>query len=75
MANKDLAYYMNLDYPIHYIEADGGFVAKIPLLRGCTTYGDTFEEVRELIQDAKRGWLESQLEGNQVIPEPEKVNA
>jgi antitoxin HicB len=72
MTEKYLDYYMNLAYPIRiYPEPDGsGYTAEIPDLPGCLTCADTLEELWEMIEDAKRGWLELALEDGDPIPEP-----
>lgn len=49
----------------------GGWLAEIPLLKGCITDGDSQLEALEMIEDAKRAWLEVALENNEAIPEPE----
>ena len=72
---KTIEYYMSLPYSIVLTplsEADGGgWLAEIPLLQGCITDGDTQLEALEMIEDAKRGWLEVALENAEQIPEPE----
>lgn len=40
-------------------EADGGYSVAVPALRGCTTEGDTIEEVQANIVEAAEGWLAS----------------
>ena len=68
---KDLKYYLNLPYPITlYPAGEGGYVAEIRDLPGCLTQGETAAETLELIEDAKRGWLEVALEDGSIIPEP-----
>lgn len=37
---------------------EGGFVATIPALPGCTTQGETFEETVSMIQDAISGYVQ-----------------
>jgi antitoxin HicB len=73
--NKTIEYYMALPYSIvlTLLSADdgGGWLAEIPLLKGCITDGDTQLEALQMIEDAKRGWLEVALENNEPIPEPE----
>ena len=73
--NKTIEYYMALPYSIVLTplstEDGGGWLAEIPLLKGCVTDGDTQLEALEMIEDAKRGWLEVALEDNEQIPEPE----
>lgn len=69
--NKDLSYYIALPYSILLIpEEDGGWFAEIPELPGCMTFGDTKEEVLELIEDAKLTWISGSLEAGDPIPEP-----
>ena len=43
--NKDLEYYMKVPYPILLIppKGDEGWYARIPLLPGCGTSGETAE--------------------------------
>lgn len=69
---KNLDYYMSLPYSIVLTPSEqGGWLAKIAELPGCTTFGDTQEEVLELIEDAKFAWLAHSLEEGDPIPEPE----
>jgi antitoxin HicB len=71
-ANKTLAYYLALPYTIEIIpdtEA-GGYVARVKELRGCITQAETWEELLEMIEEAKEGWLEVALEHGHPIPEP-----
>lgn len=70
MSEKDLEYYLSLPYRIEIYPDDGGYTAAIPDLPGCLTCGDSREEVLELIEDAKAGWLELALEDGHPIPEP-----
>lgn len=72
MMNKDLEYYLGLPYTIEIIpdEDDGGYVARIRELPGCLTQADTWEELHEMVEDAKRLWLESALAHGDAIPEP-----
>jgi antitoxin HicB len=52
--------------------AEGGYVASIQELAGCITQAETLAEVTLLIEDAKQCWLESALDDNLEIPEPDK---
>ena len=72
MNNKDLDYYLHLPYPVRiYPEPDGsGYTAEVPDLPGCLTCAETLEELWDMIEDAKRGWLELALEDGDPIPEP-----
>jgi len=70
MSEKDLEYYVRLPYRIEIYPDGGGYTAAIPDLPGCLTFGDSLQEVLELIEDAKAGWLELAIEDEQPIPEP-----
>ena len=72
---KTVDYYMNLPYRLEIIPAteEGGYVALFPELPGCITCADTLEDVIEDVMDAKRVWLESELEMGAEIPEPDGI--
>ena len=36
---------------------EGGYIVSIPTLPGCMSQGDTFEDAKEMIQDAITGYL------------------
>ena len=71
--NEKLDYYMSLPYTIEIIPdtKNGGYVAKVVELEGCITQADTWEELKEMIEDAKRNWLEVAIEEELEIPVPE----
>lgn len=50
--------------------ADGSFSAYVPDLPGCTTCGDTTEEVRENIKEAVALYVESLRAHGEVVPPP-----
>jgi predicted RNase H-like HicB family nuclease len=52
-------------------EDGGGWLAEIPLLPGCMSDGETQAEALLMIEDAKRGWIESALVHGDPVPEPE----
>jgi len=71
--SKDLAYYLNLPYTISIQSyPDGGYFAEVKELPGCMTEADTKEELWEMIEEAKKIWIETALEEKVKIPEPEK---
>lgn len=73
---KALDYYLNLPYAILLIpsdEDDGGWLAKIPDLPGCISFGDTKEEALAMIEDAKMGWITHRYEAGYPIPEPQPI--
>jgi len=72
---KTIDYYMNLPYKMEIVpdKEEGGFVASFPDLPGCITIGDTIEEVIQNVIDAKKAWVEAELEVGAMIPEPEEL--
>ena len=70
---KSVDYYMNLSYRLEIIPdlEEGGYVGFFPELKGCITCADTLEELIVNLMDAKHAWVESMLEMNMEIPEPE----
>ena len=66
---------MSLPYTIKIIPdtEDGGYVAKVVELDGCITQADSWEELKEMIEDAMRCWLESALEDGDEIPLPKVI--
>ena len=68
---KPLEYYLSLKYPVTiHIAPEGGFVAEIEDLPGCLAQGETLDEACELIEEARRLWLESAYEDDLDIPLP-----
>ncbi len=52
------------NYTIHLEQYDDGtFFGEILELPGCMTEADTREEVLEMLDDAKKAWLESAMNG------------
>lgn len=49
---------------------DGSYSAYVPDLPGCTTSGDTIDDVRSGIKDAVDSYLESLREHNEPVPPP-----
>jgi antitoxin HicB len=72
MTNKTLDYYLSLPYTIEIIPdvEEGGYVARVKELRGCMTQAETWDELINMIDEAKTGWLEVALEYGHPIPEP-----
>jgi len=60
------------DYHINifYSEEDKGYIADIPDLPMCSSFGDTPAEALEELLIAKNLWLESAKENNKTIPQP-----
>lgn len=58
-----------LEYTVVFEPADeGGYVAIVPALPGCSTQGETFEETVEMVQDAIQGYIAVMKEQGQEIP-------
>ncbi len=53
---------------------DGSFSAYVPDLPGCTTCGDSVEEVKTLMQEALEFHLEGMRDAGQPIPLPTTVS-
>jgi predicted RNase H-like HicB family nuclease len=66
---------MNQKYLIVIEQADdGSFSAYVPDLPGCTTCGDSIEEVKSLMKEALEFHLEGLRESGQPIPMPTTVS-
>lgn len=50
--------------------SDGSYSAHAPDLPGCTTSGETANEVRQGIKDAVATYIESLREHNEPVPPP-----
>ena len=76
MPKKILEYYLQLPYTITLKRGTGDgeeyWVARIVELPHCMTHGSTPEEALRDIEDAKKEWIESNLEDGLPIPEPSK---
>jgi len=69
--DKPLEFFLSKAYPfVVYPAEEGGYVAEIEELPGCLTQGETLEEIEELIDDARRLWIEAAYETGEEIPLP-----
>lgn len=69
--DRPLSFYLGLNYPVtFYPDDDGGFTVEIADLPGCITQGDNLKEAAEMIDDARKLWIESTYEDNAPIPMP-----
>ena len=61
------------NYPIiiEYSDEDQGYIARVPALKYCTAFGETYEEAAREIQDAIEGWLTVAKEKGLSIPSPD----
>lgn len=57
------------NYTVLYKPAEeGAYVATCPALSGLITEGDTYEETRERVSEAIKGYLESLRKNGEPIP-------
>jgi len=72
--DKDLDYYMGLNYPytVEEIEEDEGRTFSLSFidLPGCGAEGATIEEARARLEEAKEAWIQTALDAELPIPEP-----
>ncbi|MEQ1706590.1 MAG: type II toxin-antitoxin system HicB family antitoxin, partial [Rickettsiales bacterium] len=60
------------DYHINifYSDEDGGYIADIPDLSGCSAFGETAEQALKEVEKAKALWLEVSKKKKQKAPIP-----
>ncbi|MBU2579045.1 type II toxin-antitoxin system HicB family antitoxin [Patescibacteria group bacterium] len=51
---------------------EGGYIVTVPMLPGCVTEGDTFEEAQEMTKDAIQCYIESLIKHKEPVPEESK---
>jgi predicted RNase H-like HicB family nuclease len=59
-----------LTLPVMIEMDEDGYFASCPVLQGCYTQGDTYEEVLQNIQDAIQLHLEDRIANDEELPEP-----
>ena len=76
--HKDLAYYLDLPYPVqlsHQREDDDEYwLAELLDLPGCMADGSSPDEALKSLEEAKRLWIETQIEDGYEVPEPAQVH-
>jgi len=45
----------------------------VPALPGCHTWGESYEQLLEMLKDAVQGWLEVASEENELEPEKQLI--
>ncbi len=60
------------DYHINifYSDEDGGYIADIPDLAGCSAFGATPEIALKEVEKAKKAWLEVSKKRGRKVPTP-----
>jgi antitoxin HicB len=69
---RSLDDYLALEYPFNVVaDSEGGYTVVFPDLPGCMTQCDSLAELPALVEDARRGWLETAFQqGQPEIPLP-----
>jgi antitoxin HicB len=62
--------FLNLKYPMEIVEDEGGWLASVPDLPGCNSFGTTVNDAVNNVQEAKDLWIKSQLEQGHTVPLP-----
>jgi len=70
---KELKEYLALPYTIEILPDEQGYVATIPDLPGCMSFGYTVHEALTGLEEVKELWLTGRLEAGEEIPEPTKI--
>ena len=62
-------------YPIQvfWSEDDGGFIATVPDLPGCSAFGATQVEAVSEVKDAIAAWIEAMAAAGNPVPRPSKA--
>lgn len=67
--NRNMSTKKVLKYTVIFETAkEGGYVAYVPLLPGCITQGETYEEAKINVKDAIKGYLKVLKEDKDPIP-------
>ena len=74
MSNKNLKYYLALNYPmvIRWDADDKVFFVEFPDLPGCMAHGKTPTSAVNLAQKIKKEWLKEALSSGISITEPKE---
>lgn len=67
---KNLDYYLQLNYPYNVTEDDGEIFINFPDLPGCMTQVENASEIHSAANEIKELWLETAFESGNRIPEP-----
>jgi predicted RNase H-like HicB family nuclease len=54
-------------------QEDGIWCASVPALPGCHTWGESYEQLLEMLQDSVQGWLEVASQETEIETEKELV--
>ncbi len=54
-------------------QEDGLWCGSVPALPGCHTWGESYEQLLEMLEDAVQGWLEVASQQNELAPEKQLI--
>jgi len=54
-------------------QEDGIWCGSVPALPGCHTWGESYEQLLEMLQDAVQGWLEVASQETEIETEKELI--
>jgi predicted RNase H-like HicB family nuclease len=57
---------------IYWSTEDDAFIAEVPELAGCISYGQSYQEARANIETAIEEWVETAQKENRPIPVPRR---
>ena len=64
---------MQLTYPAIFYKGEGGYAVEIPDLPGCSSGGATLAEAIVMGTDAASGWVLTELEDGEAIPDASPI--
>ena len=50
-------------------QEDGVWCGSVPALPGCHTWGESYEQLLEMLEDAVQGWLQVASQQNELAPD------
>jgi predicted RNase H-like HicB family nuclease len=54
-------------------QEDGVWCGSVPALPGCHTWGESYEQLLEMLEDAVKGWLEVSTAKTEIEPEKQLI--
>lgn len=70
-ARRTIEEYLALEYPFNVVaDEEGGYGVIFPDLPGCMTQVETIDELPEMVEEARRLWIETEYEMGRDIPLP-----
>ena len=60
---------MTIVYHVNITQEDGSYIATVPLLPGCHTFADSYEQAVEMIGEAISLYVESLIAHGEAVPQ------